>query len=738
MRTAIHKKSVRALAEAGFQVCRWDQFNYDLLKFIMVRKRSGMSKKTYGDVIMMADTETSRKMEHPGEAEEEHHNHVCAWSLAIRAYHMNICVLWGKKPSELAECLEKIREKILSDEIYLYWHNMPYDWIFTRKFLMQRFGEPEKQLNVKPLYPLQIRFKNGLVMKDSLMLSQRSLAKWGKDLHVEHAKAVGKWDYDKIRDHDTWDPDPDELDYMCCDVLCGVECIDKICDALNKTIGSLPLTATGIVRGEARLSGQKNKAYDWATGILPATYEEMLIQEEVFHGGYTHGNRFSNNEVYPCSLDTGNIIWCFDIASSYPYVMITCKFPCERFWMPKERGWKADYILSNMEDFAFLFKISAKDVKLKDPRNPMPVLSHSKCEVDVNSIIDNGRIIRADHIEIRLNEIDFALIYDQYELHELTITELQCAAKDYLPKWLRDYVYHRFVLKTQLKGVDPVLYAIEKAKLNSLFGMSAQKTVKIDIIENYETGEFAPPEFETDAEEYEFLEAEYAKYLKNRNTFLPYCIGIWVTSNGMNNLFRLGSCVARGETWLYSDTDSVYATGFDERAIRAYNENCKRKLKEAGYGPVHWNDRDYYMGVAEEDGRYMQFKALHAKCYCDRPIHYDEVNKVYAIKEGQNGFIMGDDLKITVAGVPKNGAKSLKNNIDNFKVSFIFPGTESGKLQHTHYFIDEIYTDARGNETGDSIELSDCDYMIKDQNDIDFEMLLQEEIQVIDYEQEVY
>lgn len=738
MRTAIHKKSVHALASAGFQICRYDNFDYDLLKFIMVRKRSGMSKKTYGDVIMMADTETSKKMVHPGEAEEDHHNHVCAWSLAIRAYHMNICVLWGKKPSELADCLERIRDQIISDEIYLYWHNMPYDWIFTRKFLMKQFGEPTKQLNVKPLYPLQIRFSNGLIMKDSLMLAQRSLEKWGKDLHVEHGKAVGKWDYDAIRDQETWVPDEDQLEYICDDVLCGVECIDKTCEALNKTIGSLPLTATGIVRGEARLAGKKEKAYEWATSILPDTYEEMLIQEEVFHGGYTHGNRFSNNEVYPCRLDTGNIIQCFDIASSYPFVMLVEKFPCERFWMPKQREWKADYILRNMEDFAFMFKITIKGLKLRDPRHPMPAISHSKCEVDINSVVDNGRIIAADYIEMRTNEIDFALVYDIYDLNDenLKITELQCAAKDYLPKWLRDYVYHRFVLKTQLKGVDPVLYAIEKAKLNSIFGMSAQKTVKMDIIENYETGEFAPPEFETDAQEYEFLEKEYAKYLKNRNTFLPYCIGIWVTSHGMNNLFRLGSCVAPGEVWLYSDTDSVYATGFDERAIKAYNENCKRKLKTAGYGAVHWNNKDFYLGVAEDDGKYMQFKALHAKCYCKRPIHFDEDNNVYAINDGANGFFMGDALKITVAGVPKKGAKSLNNNIDLFKVGFIFPGSDSGKLQHTHYFVDDIYIDEAGNEVGDSIELSDCDYMIKDQNDIDFDDLLEEEVQVIDYEKE--
>ena len=78
---------------------------------------------------------------------------------------------------------------------------------------------------------------------------------------------------------------------------------------------------------------------------------------------------------------------------------------------------------------------------------------------------------------------------------------------------------------------------------------------------------------------------------------------------------------------------------------------------------------------------------------------------------------------------------SLKNNIDNFHTYAKFPGTESGKLQHSHIFVDEIYTDRKGNLTGDSIDLSPCDYIINDARiprDID---LFNEEIEVIDYEQ---
>ena len=76
-------------------------------------------------------------------------------------------------------------------------------------------------------------------------------------------------------------------------------------------------------------------------------------------------------------------------------------------------------------------------------------------------------------------------------------------------------------------------------------------------------------------------------------------------------------------------------------------------------------------------------------------------------------------MKITVAGVPKKGAQSLKNNLNNFKDGFIFDGITSGKKQHSHLCVDEIYEDASGNETGDSIDLTPCDYLVKEMNDID-------------------
>ena len=719
MKTRIHKANVTALETEGFKVCYWEDFDYSILKYIQIRQRQGRSKSTYADCIIMADTETSKKTLDP-KTDADNHNHVCAWSIAFRAYGMNLAVLWGKKPSDFPRMLRRVLEYIGCDEVKVFFHNLSYDWIFLRKFMMREFGKPKNQLNVKPLYPLSIRFDCGLHLLDSLLLAQRSLQKWCEDMNVEHQKAVGSWDYDLIRDQKTWNPTDDELLYICNDVLGGVECIDATLRTLHKTLGSLPMTATGIVRTECREAGRKYHAWDWATKILPLNYEEIQLQEKIYHGGYTHGNRNANTLIWPNKIDPtpSQITSCLDFASSYPFLVITEKMPMERFWSPGRESYDPSYIFDNMEEYAFIFKITCKGVRLKDPHYPMPVISYSKCDMSIDEIEDNGRIMRCGYLELWLNEIDFKLVYDLYDFDYLTISDLTCAKKDYLPKWLTDYTFQRFIYKTQLKGVDAVQYAIEKAKLNSIYGMSAQKCVKPEIEENYETGEYAEKEGLD-------LPKLYEKYLKNRNTFLPYCIGAWVTSAAQRNLFRLGSCVPDGEIWLYSDTDSVYATGFDMEKVGAYNQECKDKLIARGYGPVHHKGKDYWLGVAELDGESIQFTALHAKCYCKRKL----------VARGDN-FVMGEDyLSITVAGVPKAGAVSLGNHIENFKEGFLFPGEVSGKKQHTHYFIDEIYIDENGNEVGDSIDLTPGDYIIKNATDADFDIFENEEVNIIDYEQ---
>ena len=438
-----------------YQLIRWDRYKYRKLKNILYTRRSGRGDNdTYSDCLIMADTETSKGVQ---KGIEE--NHVCAFTISIRAYHENIVTLYGTKPSEFVETLQKLKIYLAGDKIIIYFHNLAYDWVFLRRFLISEFGSPVKLLATKPHYPIYIEFNNGIIIKDSLILSQRSLQRWAADLMVDHQKAVGKWDYSKIRNQSDDNFTADELEYIEHDTLAGVECLDKLMTQLNKRIYSMPYTATGIPREESRKRGKKNGARQFFEKIVTKDYKVQEMLEAVYHGGFTHANR------HFIGLTVDNVT-AMDFTSSYPYCMLAFKYPCSEF-LPF-RDCEVYEILDSIEKYAFIFKLILINVKLKSDSIPMPALQYSKCVKDINAVCDNGRILCANYIEIYLNEIDLQVIADQYEWSASACIEVYHAEKHYLPRWYTDYVFECFTDKTMLKGGDVVAYSLAKAKVNSL------------------------------------------------------------------------------------------------------------------------------------------------------------------------------------------------------------------------------------------------------------------------------
>lgn len=630
----------------------------------------------------MGDTETSKKaigIQGP--------NHVCAWSIAIRAYHRNVCCLWGTRPDDFCTCLSNILKYMPGDHQIFYFHNLPYDYCFLRRFLFAEFGTPKNQLNIKPYYPLYIEFKNGLQLRDSLMLSQCKLEKWAEDLGVEHKKAVGKWDYNKIRDQDPDQYEVDELLYMQNDVLAGVECLDTMAQQLHKHVYTMPYTATGIPRDETRKIGRKYHSHQLFTKCSN-DWETQMMLEMAFHGGYTHCYRGIAGWVQ-------NDVIAEDFTSRYPASMLE-KMPMDKF-MPYEGTTTPERIIEHADRYAFLFILTAADVELKDPFYPMPMLQKSKLLTYEDIAEDNGRILSGSLVSIVFTEYDLMLFMEQYKFKagSLRLSDIKYAPKDYLPRWFTDYVYQLFREKSELKSTDPIRYAISKMKINSCYGLCVQKPCRKEIKEDYQTGAYLPAE-DND------MEAKYEKYLKNFNNILPYCWGVWITSISMYKLYRLADCI--NGLWCYSDTDSIYATSWDEDKLCAYNEEVRAFCAERGYPGFYIDGTEFLLGKAEFDGIYSQWVGLGAKRYCCRYAD-DERNK----KKDRG------KLKITVSGVPKKGVSELEDDINAFKPSFVFHGTISGKLQHTYFFLEQDqapYYDSKGNLTGDSIDLSPCDYTL--------------------------
>ena len=727
----------------SYKRCFYDHFPYEILDKIMyIQKPSKEDKTSYNDVMIMFDTETSKKP-------KGDENHVCAWSIAIRAYDQNLVTLWGHKPSELVECILRIHEHLKGDHTILYAHNLGYDWTFCRRFFIKAFGIPVKQLNIKPYLPVYIEFSNGIILRDSLIVSGCSLEKWTAEMGVDHMKASGKWDYNKIR-HQRGLFSPDEMLYIENDVLGGVECLDKLKNALGKKIYNMPWTMTGIVRESLYHEGVKHNAHKEFLKVAP-TFEQLLKLENVYHGGFTHGNRHFYGYVIR-TKDGWKHVMAYDFASSYPYVLLTEKYPCEAF--KPEEDLDIDEILESADEYAYMFKLILVKPELKSDKMPMPNISLSKCTKEgcciINPVVDNGRVVQADFLSIYCNEIDLQQYVNVYRFDKQfsKCVEVEYAKKDYLPRWITDYIYQLFVEKSKLKSskADKVYYNLAKSRLNSIYGLFCQHPCKPDIIEEYFYTEEADLYHITEeSKDRQHMEEKYQKFLDNRKSILPYFVGCWCTSYAQKNLFALAACIdfKHGGEWLYSDTDSIYCIGMDEKKLAAYNDNVKKLLIERGYPAVKipGDEKEYWLGIAEHDPKedeYEEFCFVGAKryvgrCTSDHKLHTTVagVPKYKKWKEGMDPMLRDGEKETAFVGM-----ECLRNNIDNFKTGFVFKGILTGKKTHKHFIVPDIYIDEWGNETGDSIDLSPCDYKLKAAEDPDWDPFAPTEIEVQTYEEE--
>ena len=690
-----------------YEFVYYKEYDYSKLSKIRWNKYKGKGQKgIYNNAIIMFDTETSKSgpVEYETVVKKDLYgnkyetlqaipqtNYVVAFTLSVRFNEQNYCTLYGHKPSELMECINLLRLH-MKGTLFLFCFNLAFDWIYLRRFFFRAFGEPKKQLCVKPHKPILFKFENDIVLKDAYILAGRNLAKWAEDMNVEHQKAVGAWDYDLIRDQ-THEFTPEELRYIECDTLAGVECIEATIKTLHKNISSIPYTLTGIIRNEVRQVGEQNNAHDSFLRNVPSL-ETQIKLEKVYHGGYTHGNRYYYGEYLPNEIIKGDVT-CLDFNSSYPFIMLAYKMPCS-LYTELPGIYSISEIINDSKDYAFIFKFVAFGIDLKDFKSPMPYLQFSKCEVCINPVLDNGKIVSADYCEIYLTEYDLMILNDLYKFERHACVEVEYSAKHYLPRWYTDIVYQLYKDKCTLKNVDSVLYGIQKSKLNSLYGNCVTKPCRVTVEEEYDTGKYIEKEFDNIS--------EYNKYRNKRTNVLLYQWGVHVTSIGAWNLFQLGKCVdyENGGRWVYSDTDSCYSNLWDMNKVKAYNERCEQMLRANGYEPIEYNGKTFVPGAATVDGVYSEFVYMGAKRYAGRD---SETNK----------------LKITVAGVPKKtGSKCLNDDIKNFKKGFCFSGSVTGKLTHSYIYVDDIYIDERGNEVGDSIDLNECNYILDQAKLFDF------------------
>lgn len=594
------------------------------------------------------------------------------WQMCVQGY----CV-GGRTWEEWIEFLRILRGLFGTYDkkrLVIYVHNLGFEFQFIRSLLGQY--APITVFAAQKRKPMKATWQ-GIEFRCSFKLTNMSLARaLENEYGCPYLKAVGDLDYKVYRDPYTILTDIEHT-YCFMDVLGLYHFIINRLANEGDNLATIPLTSTGYVRRDCRKACKASRPY-------MAVYKRQSLNERVYtllkeagRGGDTAANRYlSGKEV--ADVDS------YDVASSYPYQMLTQKFPSRKFY-PYGRVETEAELRNLCKDTPVLARLEFDGLRLK--RNEYHAyLSFSKAtSFDGAHKIANGRVLSANHIAYTLTDIDWSIVDDCYEWDGLKVGDVYTSRYDYLPEELRgvilEYFRQKCVLKEKLNELEQAgleeteeyvnityLYAKSKNRLNGIFGMCYTDPVRQEILyDPYNPDGLIWREEETD------IKKALADTERYSNSFLVYAWGVWTTVHArrhLHNLLRL-----TGEGTIYWDTDSSKAIDVSHKAISDANAAICTICDERG-AYIQTESKRYYLGVYEHEtakGKYRLFKTLGAKKYA------------YVDHKGE--------LHLTVSGIGKSkspylpdGAREL-GDIANFKPGFVFK--ESGGIT-LHYNDEEI------------------------------------------------
>lgn len=540
-----------------------------------------------------------------------------------------VCI--GRRWEEFFIFLDRLREEMrYSSSLHLvvYVHYLSYEWQFIKDFFVwdDIFARDARKL-------MKCTTVEGIEFRCSWFLSNMSLEKFGEYCgRVLFSKQVGKgdsYDYKKIRTPDT--PLKEfELGYCYCDVRSLCQSLQFL--MLEDSLASIPLTSTGYVRRDARKAMGKNKKNRLLFSKTRLTHEVYSLLKDLGRGGNTASYYGSAGKIL-------HNVDCWDISSSYPFVIMAKHFPMGAFTFYGGIGSEKEY-MSLAKDYCVICRICMLNVHIRKDV-AVAYIPLAKTSVHVNTDIFNGRILHADEIEMAVTELDYFIIREQYAIEKIAFRDVFISKKGKLPKEIRDVTLSYFEGKTNLKGVDEYMYMKSKNRLNSIFGMMYTDPVRESWEYHASTGDWKKKPL--------CVEKALEDYYDSWSSFLPYQWGAYVTAWAryqLNLAMRLSKTCT-----VYCDTDSNKVQGMPKGWMNELNESIRKEAEECGAYAYDRNGNKVYMGVFEYEGSYDRFCTLGAKKYC-----YEKDGKFY----------------ITIAGVHKTKGAFEMDNIDNFRTGFTF------------------------------------------------------------------
>ena len=667
----------------------WEAFTPHALSKHYLYHKKGTPKRTLAKDYICLDTETSTNINEAGV--ETPMGWIYQWCLSYPKEGGVRWLVYGRRPSELTETLERIRYINGCNDnnhILIFCHNLSYDYSYFHNFLIDNYKKMGDLLAVGAHQIISWHI-NGLEFRDSLKLSQKSLAKWGEDLGVRHKKLVGEIDYHVVRYQDTPLARSDWR-YMFRDVVTLDECIQAQLDYWNDTLKTIPLTLTGYVRREARKEFRKDKknAKYFKNKELDVHLYKFMRSE--FSGGLTHGNRFHMDMTvrvedfrerikakHPDYDVSKLIIRHRDFCSHYPSQQVCNYCPGGKFslWYDYEQNEDSHpmYHEDLMKlDRCFIAAIQISNLHVRKGVT-LPYVQQAKVlagKVDKLDLInDNGRVLHMlkGSTILAVNEFDMKWMIKQYTF-DYRILRVYTTNKTPYPNYLRDlakrFFYEKTLYKKEEKRIKnekgdncPEYFEahtrtqISKALLNSLYGMSATDPVRISFTETPEG------KWEKEVLEEGEVAKRLAKFFNNRNNFMNYEFGCWTTAEARDELLEFTELIGY-EFFLYADTDSIFylSTPEIEEKIEKRNAELRTLDEEIGAYIDIDNERYFFNQFEDEMENITEFRFLHSKCYA------------YVTEDGK--------LHTTIAGVPEQGGGTTRidelGSINDLKPGKIF------------------------------------------------------------------
>lgn len=538
----------------------------------------------------------------------------------------------GRDLYELCDLLYLLN-KYCPHKKLVYVHNLAFDFVFlTNVFkITDVFAR-------KPRHPMSARLPEyNIELKCSYVLTNLKLENWAISLNLPVKKHTGQLDYRQLRTPKT-PLTKEEIDYSIADLDVMYYGLKYYKDMYGG-MAYIPLTHTGKMRVECAKQMETEGYYcEKVTRLMPQTLEEYNAQAHAFIGGSVFCNWLYKNRVIKNVLS-------FDIASSYPWVLISCLYPSTPFYKASLKSYQ-QYMYN--PKYVYLVRFEVYDM---ESNYNCHFMSGSKALKVKGCETDNGRIIRSKYCEFILTSVDYELFLKCYSYSKIVVKWFRWSVAKPLNNKFRKFIIDLYKDKTKLKNVAGMesIYQNKKEYINSTYGDFVTK-IFADTV-NYKQGS------DNDWEVIPLDENSFKKSLRTLNrkkykNYKAFCQGIFVTAHARA---RIWDAVISGldESIVYSDTDSLKVHDYNSSYFEDKNAVVLTRHKEiatelgislADLSPEDIKGIKHPIGVWECEAHYKEFKSTGCKQY----IYKDD----------------DDKLHLTCAGISKLAVQCFKDTDD--------------------------------------------------------------------------